>query len=799
MRRLFVLLRNRHLFDSRFYRAHAPDLGWYRLFPLLHYLKAGWREGRNPHPLFDNDRYLKQYLQDAPENPLLHYIRHGWRQGCDPHPLFSTHFFLKHYRHLLRPGQSPLACYLKMWQQTPRCNELFDPGSLGDEMAERLARNRTTPLEHYLAHPQDPAFQPFPLFDADYYRESNPTAARDWPVLLKHYFEYGAAEGCRPSPFFDPFFYRSRHLDAHSSLLEAFLHYAAEGAAKGHRPNALFDPDHYCLQLTAEEREGMTGALLHYTRHGIKKGLYPCREVAELSRKPQISILVPVYNTEANQLWRCVHSVLSQPYPHWQLCLVDDGSSAPHVWPQLEAFARSDARIRVDRLTRNGGIAMATNRAAALAQGDYLAFLDHDDELAPDALYQVACAINAQDPDLLYSDEALVNLESRHLDTLYKCALNRELLRSHNHLMHFFVARRELFAAVGGLDPACDGAQDYDLALKLTDVSDKVLHIPKILYHWRAHATSSSIHHEQKHYADEAGRRALQAALGRQRLQAEAQTTELRFFYRARRTLPQDALISVWIDESTATVAESCWLDCSAVPGNRVEWPAREENGSETGALRPHLGRNAAAQRATGDYLCFLGSALQALRPDPLAALLEYAQDQRVGMAGGWLELPESPHRHRGSIPDLANASPLYYAAFVRDVSVHHNRFHCAQYAWALQEGICMIRRRLFLDAGGYDPAFHTLVFAHLDLCFRLRGQGLSLVYTPYAAAGLLKDPPPASEWLEEAEADRRLLQQRWHNTLAAGDPWYNQAMLAAQAIDEAAFARWLCGEPPAP
>ncbi len=794
MRRLFALLRNRCLFDSRFYRAHAPDLGWYRFFPLLHYLRAGWQEGRNPHPLFDNDWYLRRYLEKTPKNPLLHYIARGWRQGCDPHPLFRGSFLLQQHGQLRRPGQTPLALYLTRWRQVLRINELFDPASLHGEMAERLTRNRTTPLGHYLAHPQDPAFQPFPLFAADYYRESNPTAARDWPVLLKHYFEYGAAEGCRPNPLFDPFFYRSRYLDTDTSLLDAFLHYAAEGTAKGHRPNALFDPQFYGTQKAETGEAAMAGPLPHYLQHGLRQGLYPCDEVASLTQKPCISILTPVYNTEANLLWRCVHSVLIQPYPHWQLCLVDDGSSAPHVWPQLEAFARMDTRIRVDRLARNRGIATATNRAAALADGAYLAFLDHDDELAPDALYQVACAINEEDPDLLYSDEALVNLESRYLDTLYKCALNRELLRSHNHLMHFFVTRRELFAAAGGLDPACDGAQDYDLALKLTELSDKVLHIPKVLYHWRAHATSSSIHHEQKHYADEAGRRALQAALDRQKLQAEAQTTELRFFYRARRILPRDALISVWIDETTPAAAGSRWQECGAVPGNRVEWLARNED-NEAEAGRPHLGRNAAAQRASGDYLCFLGAGLEPLRPAPLAALLEYAQDPQAGMAGGWLELPESPHRHRGSIPDIANTSPLYYATFIRDASVHHNRFHCAQYAWALQEGLCLIRRCLFLDAGGYDPAFRTLVFAHLDLCFRLRGQNLSLVYTPYAAAGLLKDPPPASRWLEEAEADRRLLQQRWHITLAAGDLWYNRAMLAAAAIDKAAFTRWLCGE----
>lgn len=797
MRSLLLFLCNRRLFDSRFYCRHEPDLGWYRFFPLLHYLRAGWREGYSPHPLFDNNWYCRRYLEQTPQNPLLHYILQGWRQGCDPHPLFRSAFFMRHHGRLLRPGQTPLALYLAQWQQAPRINELFDPSSLDNGLIRRLEHDRTTPLEHYLAQPGDPAFQPFPLFDPDYYRHTNPTAANEWPILLRHYFEHGAEEGCRPNALFDPLHYRSRYLQTQenkASLLEAALHYAEYGIAGGHRPNALFDPRFYGAQLSGVQNGPMNDPLTHYLRHGLKEGRYPCDAVASLAHKPCIGILTPVYNTEPNQLWRCVHSVLVQPYPHWQLCLVDDGSTAPHIHPLLASFAQMDSRIRVGALERNSGIAAATNRAAAMAEGEYLAFLDHDDELAPDALYQVACAINAHSPDVLYSDEALVNLESRHLDTLYKCGLNRELLRSHNHLMHFFLVRRGLFEAVGGLDPACDGAQDYDLALKLTDLTDRVHHIPRVLYHWRAHASSSSIHHEQKHYADEAGRRALQAALDRGRLQAEAETTELRFFYRARRNLVKGSLISLWADGGMPAQGKPPWFGENGVSGNEVE-PLPAMARSTEIEEKPHCRRNAAAREAAGEYLCFLGSGLYPLRPEPLAALLEYAQDPAVAMAAGWLELPESLHRHRGSVPDLANPSALYYASFIRDASVHHNRFHCAQYAWAVQERLCMIRRSLFLDVGGYDPDFHTLVFAHLDLCFRLRSRGLSLVYTPYAAAGIAQDSAPGPLELQEAELDRLLLQRRWQGMLAAGDPWYNRAILTAQAVDAAAFEHWLCGE----
>lgn len=787
---------NRRLFDAQYYRQHQ-DLGWYRFVPLLHYLKAGWREGRNPHILFANDWYLKRYLADAPQNPLIHYIRQGWRDGCDPNPLFNTRFFLQHYAALLRPGQSPLALYLARWREASRINAFFDSKALAGPEKASLQGDRLPPLAACLASPGSALFQPFPFFDPDYYREYNPAAAREWPVLLRHYFEHGAAEGSRPNAPFDPDFYRRTYLDADTSLLDAFLHYVDSGAGLGNRPNPFFEPDFYCSQIPAEERTQRGLALMHYLGQGCAQGLYPCSEVAGLGRKPVISILTPTYNTEANQLWRCVHSVLMQPYPHWQLCLVDDGSSAAHIRPLLEAYGQMDSRIQVAFLEENSGIATATNRAAELASGAYLAFLDHDDELAPDALYQVVLAINEQAPDLLYSDESLINLESRHLDTLYKCSLNRELLLTHNHLMHFFVVRRELFRAVGGLDPACDGAQDYDLALKLVEKTDKVVHIPQVLYHWRAHATSSSIHHEQKHYADEAGRRALESALSRQQIEAAAETTDLRFFYRARRNLPQHELVSVVVD-GAGEVAPP-WRDQLAASWPELEWLVLDSaSDAEVAGMadkRPHLKRNLAAEKARGEYLFFIDGRVSSLRAGSLPALLEYGQDATVAMVGGWLDVPESMHQHRGSLPDLANTSPFYYASFLRDVSVHHNRFHCAQYSWAVAEQLCLIRRDLFLDCGGYDPTFQTLAFAHLDLCFRLYEQGFFLVYTPYAA--LVATTVAAKDArLAAAALDQRLLQQRWQDILPAGNPWYNQGMLAAKGVDPAAFAVWMSGTP---
>lgn len=753
--RRLVLGRNHRLFDVEYYLRHAPGPGRHRLCPFLRYLMGSWREGRDPHPFFD------------------------------------TRFFLERHGHLRVWGEPPLALYLRRRRDAPHVSPRLDMTALDPALAEELARTGITPLAWYLEHPADPRFQPFPLFDADYYAKTNPTAARNSPVLLKHFFLHGAGEGARPNALFDPDFYRRTYLPEGATSLDAFLHYVDEGRHRDLRPNPLFDPAFYRDQLPEDERAGLGEPLVHYLKRGLLLGLYPGPEVASLAaaEKTRISILVPVYNTDANLLWRCVHSVLTQPWPHWELCLADDGSTAPHIAPMLAEFAALDRRIKVAAMPEGGkntGIAAASNRAAALATGDWLAFLDHDDELAPEAIFHVVRAIQTERPDALYSDERLVNLESRHLDAIYKCALNRELLRSHNHLMHFFVVRRTLFEELGGLDGSCDGAQDYDLSLKVAEKTGRIRHIPQLLYHWRAHDASSSIRHEDKPYADEAGRRALAASLTREGIDAKAETTDLHFFYRARRRLPERGLLTVCADGSA-----TAWREGIAASWRDIEWLAAPTEGTP-----PHPARNAAARQATGDWLFFVGAEVHTLRANSLPALLEYAQSPDIGMAAGRLERPESPHVHRGSLPDLANASPLYWASFVQGVSVEHNRFHCAQYAWALAGELCLIRRALFLEIGGYDPAFRTLAFAQLDLCFRLCDRGLHLVYTPWAAGDMACAEPSEAE-LAAAEADRALFQERRQSLLAQGDPWYNRALLAEAGIGATAFAAWMTGNRP--
>ena len=424
--------------------------------------------------------------------------------------------------------------------------DLFDSSFYLKEYKDLNYFFKKFPLIHYMVFGWREGRRPNAFFDLSFYLEDNPGVARPPVNQLLHYINHGAGEGRSPNRFFDPVYYSSRHGLNDQPNWKSFEQFITRGAVEDYRPDPLFDP-HFYREQYPDYGATESYPLLHYQKKGVFEGRYPCKEVAELGIKPLISIITPVYNTDELLLRKCIHSVLYQAYPHWQLCLVDDGSGEDHVRRVLEEYAALDSRIKVSFLENNRGISTASNEAVALATGDYVSFLDHDDELTRDALYEVVRVINAENPDIIYSDEDLVNLESRYLESFHKPDYNAELLLCHNYITHFLVTKRSLFVETGGFSDQFSGAQDYDLFLKLTEKSRKTVHIPKILYHWRAHETSTSVNHQQKLYADEAGRKALAEALVRRKIDGTAERTELKFFYRVQRKSagrPKISLIS---------------------------------------------------------------------------------------------------------------------------------------------------------------------------------------------------------------------------------------------------------------
>src|SRR5262245_604704 len=248
------------------------------------------------------------------------------------------------------------------------------------------------------------------------------------------------------------------------------------------------------------------------------------REVATFKYHPLITITVPVYNTEEVWLRRAIESVQAQIYQNWELCVINDGSTKNYIMSVLEQYAAADPRIRVKQLSTNRGITEASREALAMARGEFVGLLDHDDELTSDALWEVACCLNrSPELDLLYSDEDKLTADGSRVEPFFKPDWSPDLLLSMNYITHFMVVRRSLLQAIGGFIVGYEGAQDHDLLLRVTENTGRIFHIPKILYHWRMTRASSASSARVKPFASESGRRAIEDALKRRGQEASVE------------------------------------------------------------------------------------------------------------------------------------------------------------------------------------------------------------------------------------------------------------------------------------
>ena len=797
------------LFDARLYLENDPGLDPRYTDPLIHYLEAGWREGRRPNSLFDSSWYRELNPRCAQSDPLLHYIEQGWREGADPTPLFFTSWYGQQYPESMRRGRTPLSHYLRSgWKKGCRPNPYTDFGRYLEAHPELRAGWRN-PLAHYVEHGFRDQAGPLPFFDAGFYLEDNPAAGRLAMSPLAHYLQYGVREGRAPNRFFDAPYYLEHHPEAGPSPLTAFLHFNSIGQEQGFRPNRLFDPVWYGRAYPEFSRTH-AHALLHYQEKGIFSRNSPCGEVAGLEKKPLISVVTPVYNTDEPLLRRCIHSVLFQAYPHWELCLADDGSDRPHVRLLLEEYGALEPRLKICFLEQNQGIAGASNSAAALAGGGYLAFLDHDDELTPDALYEVARSINEENPDVLYTDEDLVNLESRRLDSFFKPDYNPELLLTHNYITHLLVTNRELYLRSGGFSPEYEGAQDFDLVLKLTEQAQRIVHIPKVLYHWRASATSTSVNHTQKTYADASGRKALEAALVRRGIRATVEQGQWRFYYRVRRALPDTAPVSLMVCLAAEETVDQWYgrladflthapldIHClipGAIPENGVPDPNSFQH-----PVHCHPGRdvanpaalyNSLARQCSGRYLLFVASGFVPDTSNWLRFLLEMARGKDTGAVTGLIAAQENGE----SRPEITeNMSWRQYRRFFLEGSRDLNNIYCEQNVLAAPIDLCLVRKEVFELVGGFDEQLFPQVWYDLDLSLKLRQRGYANVYTPCCRGRGAGSGTTVSS--EVAEKELAAFRDKWRTVLINGDPYYNPGkILAERKISREQWLAWYAG-----
>ncbi len=678
---------------------------------------------------------------------------------------------------------------------------------------KKLTKHTFSSIRSYLTDGDYRLLHRSPYFDSRYYLRLYPDVAESGIDPILHYLRDGYKEFRQPGELFDVQYYHKTLPELVDQDKNPLLHFLRTGYRQGLCPHPFFDPVFY------EEQYGIRDslqkpALQHYLHHGVASGCYPNRQVYSLSAKPVLSLLVPVYNVRSEHLEKCIQSVYYQSYPHWQLCLADDCSTSREAHPILRKWADRDPRISVVFLPENIGISGATNAAAESATGDFLVFLDNDDELAVDSLFLLTREINESGADLYYSDEDLIDEEGKRLSVFYKPAYNPQLLLCHNYITHLVAVTRRLFEKAGGFHPDKDGAQDYDLFLRLTEHTDQIVHIPEILYHWRASPTSTSINHSEKSYADEAGRMALAESLERGNLEGDVSFTDWKFFYRVRKYLPSSPLVSVvlsFVDEGVATaslcdvISKTTYQNCEYVvlvhsektSAVIAEELAREHRNTQVVFVHNTetyaVSLNRAVAEARGEFVVFLATEMRIQNSDWIEGLLEHCFENHVAAVGGHVEREEEIQSF--TVPDIANDLPGYHASFLLQCSKHMNGLQCAQNVWALPRELLMVRRSIFLDCGGFDARYVDTPYADIDLSFRMAEQGKTFIYTPFARAELplLKEGQSRTAGSVEGEA-RMLLQNMWHEKLMQGDPFYNLGILRKNDISLNAFYKWFSG-----
>ncbi len=516
---------------------------------------------------------------------------------------------------------------------------------------------------------------------------------------------------------------------------------------------------------------------------------------AALADAPTISVIMPVYNTPEPFLREAIGSVMAQLYPRWELCIADDASPAPHVQAVLQEYAARDPRVKVTRCARNGGISAASNAALALASGPYVALLDHDDVMAEHALLAVAERLTA-DPslDMLYSDEDKLDETGRRCDPFFKPQWSPEYFLACMYTCHLGVYRRSLIERVGGFRSEFDGAQDYDLVLRVVEQTSKIAHLPDVLYHWRVHPGSTASGSHAKPTAHLAARRAIEAHLARTNRAGSVEQGPADGYHRVRyaiagkprvsviipsacRPVSVEGVMTYWAARAVESIrARSTWDNIEIILVNPGDIPADLARTLDAHGVRRvtyakpfnfSQANNAGAAAATGEHFVLLNDDTQIESPDWIEQLLMFSQQGEIGAVGAKLLFPTGRLQHCGVIVNGGNPGHAYYElpcdwpGYFNSALVHRN------YS-AVTAACMMTRAELYRSMGGLDESFH-MNYNDIDYCLRLRRAGFRIVWTPHCVVR-------HHESVSKSGVDPREIaafHKRWRDEMKT-DPAYN-------------------------
>lgn len=527
-------------------------------------------------------------------------------------------------------------------------------------------------------------------------------------------------------------------------------------------------------------------------------------ELERMSEQPLISVIVPTYNTSKGMLRQMIESVQAQIYPRWELCIADDCSSAPYVKKILEEYAKKDARIKVSLGTENHGVSHCSNRALAMASGDFVVLLDHDDALEEQALLRVAQALVTQNADMIYSDEIMMSADMNTvLQYAYRPAFSLELLRSHPYIVHMVGFKTSLLKAIGGFDENLKISQDYDLILRAVEQATAITHIPEILYRWRIHGGSTG--KQRMEQVMEVSKGVLQRHMGRSNISANVVDGPSFNLFDARYALMDGLRVAIIIPtKNMGDLVRQC-IDsiCMTTDSSLFDLVVIDHDSDDPASLayfdsisdRVKLLRysgpfnfstinNWAAKQLKGRYSHYLlcNNDIEAIQPGWLERMLELGQRPEVGIVGARLLYPDRITIQHAGVCVGAFGAAEHYAKFLRVPDIHRyigfSEIVVSNHEVSAVTAACLlIRKEAFEAVGGFDEAL-AVGFGDVDLCLRVGQLGYKVLYC--AHADLLHHESLSrgkTTGIDPHPEDSALFQQRWQWLLEAGDPYFHPAL----------------------
>ena len=523
----------------------------------------------------------------------------------------------------------------------------------------------------------------------------------------------------------------------------------------------------------------------------------------KFSYAPKFSVVVPLYHTPAKFLKDLVRSMMYQSYANWELCLVNASPEDVHLTSLLENWAMRDKRIRLIRLEKNLGIAQNTNAGIAASTGEFIAFLDHDDFLEPDALFCYADALNKDKTiDVFYSDEDKTDEYAAHyFYPHFKSDFNIDLLHANNYMCHFLAVRKSLVDTVGGLNEKFDGAQDYDFVLRLTENTKKIYHCPRILYHWRCSNQSTAASQGNKMYAIHAGKAALNAHYKRIGWNARAQEGAVDGWYQTKFTLKEEPLVSILIPNKDHTDDLDVCLNSfferadyqnyefiiiennSVLPETFAYYEKIEKEHDNVKVVYWEAGFNYSAinnfgfKFAKGDYIMLLNNDVELITPDIFQSMLGFCMRPEVGIVGAKLLYNDHTVQHAGVLVGAGGLADHVFKGIHEDDPGYMGRAISSQDVSAVTAACLLVKRSVYEEVGGLEEEFQV-AFNDVDFCLKVRKAGYLIVYD---ADVKLFHYESKSRGMEDT-TDRfirfgnemMLLNSKWDILSTFVDPYYN-------------------------